>query len=230
MDLFKYNEHSRLALRSFFWLMVYCALIPTSQGYTNQGSAIIQRIGLPKIKIGSEDSQVKAAAGGDDQAFAGLYDTYVDSIYRFIYLRVEDQQTAEDITSTVFLRAWEKLGGYQIRGVPFRAWLFRIARNAVIDHYRTRKETAPLEAVINTRDTQAISVSQHVGLRLEAEKVMEGMQQLTEDQRNVLTLKLVHGLNTQEVAKSLGKRQGAVRALQMRGLQALAKIMESNGK
>jgi RNA polymerase sigma-70 factor (ECF subfamily) len=177
----------------------------------------------------SEDRVVKAAAKGDEQAFASLYDTYVDSIYRFIYLRVEDQQTAEDITSMVFLRAWEKLGGYQIRGVPFRAWLFRIARNAVIDHYRTRKETAPLEAVINMRDESAVSVSQHVSLRLEAEKVMESMRHLTEDQRNVLTLKLVHGLDTHEVAKALGKRQGAVRALQMRGLQTLAKLMENNG-
>ena len=180
--------------------------------------------------ISKEDLQVKAAAKGDEQAFAGLYDTYLDSVYRFIYLRVEDQQTAEDITSNVFLRAWEKLGNYQFRGVPFRAWLFRIARNAVIDHYRTRKENAPLEVVLNSRDDNLLPVSQQVGLRIEAEQVMVSMQHLTEDQRNVLTLKLVHGLNTHEVAKALGKRQGAVRALQMRGLQALAKIMENGRK
>lgn len=164
---------------------------------------------------------------GDQQAFGQLYDAYLDSIYRFIYLRVEDQQTAEDITASVFLKAWEKLEAYQIRGVPFRAWLFRIARNAVIDHYRTRKEVAPLEAVVNTYDESAISVSEGVGTRLEAQKIMTLMDQLTDDQRNVLSLKLVHGLNTQEVAKALGKRQGAVRALQMRGLQALAKLLET---
>lgn len=186
---------------------------------------------MPNSKqLPEEEKHVRAAAKGDEQAFGLLYDAYLDSIYRFVYLRVEDQQTAEDITANVFLRAWEKLDRYQFRGVPFRAWLFRIARNAVIDHYRTRKETAPLEAVINTHDESAISVSQKVGLRIEAEKVMENMRQLTEDQRNVLTLKLVHGLNTQEVAKTLGKRQGAVRALQMRGLQALAKIMESGSE
>jgi len=178
--------------------------------------------------VSKEDQQVRAAAKGDEHAFASLYDTYLDSIYRFIYLRVEDQQTAEDITSKVFLRAWEKLGNYQFRGVPFRAWLFRIARNAVIDHYRTRKETAPLEVVINSRDDNFLPVSQQVSLRIEAQQVMECMLRLTEDQRNVLTLKLVHGLNTKEVAKTLGKRQGAVRALQMRGLQALAKIMETS--
>ncbi|MEX2143245.1 MAG: sigma-70 family RNA polymerase sigma factor [Anaerolineales bacterium] len=178
--------------------------------------------------LSTEDERVKAAAQGDEQAFTDLYSAYFDSIYRFIYLRVEDQQTAEDITSNVFLKAWEKLGAYQFRGVPFRAWLFRIARNAVIDHYRTRKEAAPLEVVINSHDEQGLPLSQQVGLRIEAQTVIESMRQLTEDQRNVLTLKLVHGLNTKEVAKTLGKRQGAVRALQMRGLQALAEIVESN--
>lgn len=180
-------------------------------------------------KTADEKAVVKAAINGDEQAFASLYDSYLDSIYRFIYLRVEDQQTAEDITSNVFLKAWEKLDKYQFRGVPFRAWLFRIARNAVIDHYRTRKEIAPLEAVIGVKDEGFMPVSERVGLNIEADKVLQCMQELTGDQRNVLTLKLVHGLNTQEVAKALGKRQGAVRALQMRGLQALAKIME-NGK
>ncbi|MBX3047787.1 MAG: sigma-70 family RNA polymerase sigma factor [Anaerolineales bacterium] len=176
-----------------------------------------------------EDQLVREAMNGGEQAFAALYDEYIDSIYRFIFLRVEDQQTAEDIAANVFMRAWEKLGSYQFRGVPFRAWLFRIARNAVVDHYRTRKETAPLEAVVNTHDESAIPVSQQVGLRIEVQQVMDCMQELTRDQRNVLTLKLVHGLSTKEIAKSLGKRQGAVRALQMRGLQALAKLLEKNG-
>jgi RNA polymerase sigma-70 factor, ECF subfamily len=174
-----------------------------------------------------EEKYVKKAIKGDESAFGELYTAYSDSIYRFVYLRVEDQQTAEDISANVFLKAWEKLEAYQPRGVPFRAWLFRIARNAVIDHYRTRKEVAPLEAVVNTFDESVLSVSENVSTRIEAQKVLREMEQLTEDQRNVLTLKLVHGLDTQEVAKALGKRQGAVRALQMRGLQALAKLLES---
>lgn len=178
----------------------------------------------------SEDKYVKKAIKGDQQAFGQLYDAYLDSIYRFVYLRVEDQQTAEDISANVFLKAWEKLEDYQMRGVPFRAWLFRIARNAVIDHYRTRKEVAPLEAVVNTYDESAVPLSDHVTTRIEAQQILGLMEQLTEDQRNVLTLKLVHGLDTQEVAKALGKRQGAVRALQMRGLQALAKLMENGNE
>ncbi len=181
----------------------------------------------PNNDLPQEELIVQRAVRGDQQAFGQLYDAYMDSIYRFVFLRVEDQQTAEDISATVFLKAWEKLEGYQPRGIPFRAWLFRIARNAVIDHYRTRKEVTPLEAVVNVFDENTVSVSENVGNRIEAQKIMALMNHLTEDQRNVLTLKLVHGLNTQEVAKALGKRQGAVRALQMRGLQALAKLMEN---
>jgi RNA polymerase sigma-70 factor (ECF subfamily) len=119
------------------------------------------------------------------------------------------------------------LSSYQQRGLPFRAWLFRIARNAVIDHYRTRKEVAPLEAAANATDRRSLSLSEGVAVKLEAESILRLMEQLTEDQRNVLTLKLVHGFDTEEVAKTLGKRQGAVRALQMRGLQTLAKLMET---
>lgn len=177
-------------------------------------------------EVPREEQTVHAAINGDQQAFAALYDAYINSIYRFIYIRVEDQQTAEDIAANVFLKAWEKLGGYQQRGLPFRAWLFRIARNAVIDHYRTRKEVAPLEAAANATDRRSLSLADRVGVKLEVDHILGLMEQLTEDQRNVLTLKLVHGFDTDEVAKTLGKRQGAVRALQMRGLQTLAKLME----
>jgi RNA polymerase sigma-70 factor (ECF subfamily) len=175
-----------------------------------------------------EDELVKQAVKGNDQAFASLYDNYLDGIYRFIYIRVEDHQTAEDITSTVFLKAWENLAGYQPRGIPFRAWLFRIARNAVIDHYRTRKQSAPLDAVINVVEDDSQPLSEKIGNRLETDEVLSFMQELTEDQRNVLALKFVQGFSTKEIAKALGKRQGAVRALQMRGLQTLAKLMENH--
>ena len=178
--------------------------------------------------IAQEDNLVYKAIEGDEQAFASIYDAYLEGIYRFVYIRVEDHQTAEDITSTVFLKAWENLKGYQPRGIPFRAWLFRIARNSVIDHYRTRKQSAPLDAVINVVEDDAQPLSERIGERLQTDEVLAYMQKLTEDQRNVLALKFVQGLTTKEIAQALGKRQGAVRALQMRGLQTLAKLMENH--
>lgn len=170
----------------------------------------------------NEDVLVLAAIDGDEQAFGQIYDLHVEGIYRFIYVRVEDQQTAEDITSEVFLKAWEKISGYKLRGAPFRAWLYRIARNAVIDHYRTRKDKAPLEAVIDTLEDGATPLADLVGSQIEAQNILNTLKELTEDQRNVLILKFVHDLTTKEIAYALGKRQGAIRALQMRGLQALS--------
>jgi RNA polymerase sigma-70 factor (ECF subfamily) len=181
-------------------------------------------------KTQDEIQLVKGAIEGDQQAFAAIYELYVDEIYRFIYLRVEDQPTAEDITSTVFLKAWENLSSYEIRKAPFRAWVYRIARNAVIDHYRTRKSNASLDAIHNVSDRDAVSVAERVATKLDGEELAALLPKLTEDQHNVLVLKFVQGYSTKEVARALGKRQGAVRALQMRALQALAKLLENHNE
>ena len=176
----------------------------------------------------SELELIQRAVSGDPDAFAALYDFYVEQIYRFVLFRVGDEQTAEDLTSQVFLKAWDNLSSYQIRGLPFKAWLFRIARNSVIDYYRTYKETMPLEPSALTKPDPAAEVSDQVEQQLQAEELRLALQQLTEDQRQVLTLRFIEGLSTEEVANVLGKRQGAIRALQMRGLQALAEIIETS--
>ncbi|MBI1877094.1 MAG: sigma-70 family RNA polymerase sigma factor [Chloroflexi bacterium] len=176
----------------------------------------------------SESDLIQRAVSGDPDAFATLYDAYVEQIYRFVYFRVGDEQTAEDLTSQVFLKAWDKLSSYQIRGLPFSAWLFRIARNNVIDYYRTFKETTSLEPDVIARPDPAADVDNTIERRLEAEEVRLALQHLTEDQQQVLTLRFIEGLSTEEVAKVMGKRPGAIRALQMRGLQALAQIFGSS--
>lgn len=157
-----------------------------------------------------------------------MYDLYVDEVFRFIYYRVSDEETAEDLTSQIFIRVWDNLHRYQQRGLPFRAWLFQIARNLLIDHYRTHKETLPLEPHALLEPDPAANVSETVEQRLEAERMLSFLQQLTQDQREVLTLKFINGLSTKEIAKVLKKGQGAIRALQMRGLQALADIIGIN--
>src|ERR1700755_29782 len=97
--------------------------------------------------VTDELALVRRSQVGEQDAFARLYDAYVERIYRYIYFRVADQQVAEDITSQVFLKAWEKLSSYQSGSTPFIAWLYRIAHNAVIDSYRTKKVSIPLENV-----------------------------------------------------------------------------------
>ncbi len=172
-----------------------------------------------------EDQLVAQAIAGNPGAFATLYDTYVDRIYRFIFFRVGNEQTAEDLTSQVFLKAWENLGRYEIRGLAFGAWLFRVARNLVIDHYRTKKNTEPLGAD-GLDPGHSFDFDGHIDARLVADYLHAALHQLTDDQRTVLTLKFIEGWSTAEIADMMGKRQGAVRALQLRGLKALAEILE----
>ncbi len=179
--------------------------------------------------VANELQTIQRAVAGDPQAFARLYDGYVDRVYRFIFFRVGDEQTAEDLCSQVFLKAWEHLASYEVRGQSFGPWLFRIARNSVIDHYRTRKDHDSLETDDDTGPDLAsgLSVDGAIAAKLEADHLRRAMEELTEDQRAVLTLKFVEGFSTAEIAEIMGKRQGAIRALQLRGLQAMAEIIEA---
>lgn len=177
------------------------------------------------LELEKEAEWIRRAAKGDANAFARLYDTYYDEVYRFIFHRVSDQQTAEDLTSQLFFKAWNNLGRYEARGFRFGAWLLQIARNMVIDHYRTRKETVALEPNATMKADPAANVAKNVERKLEGERIRSMLRHLTDDQKEVLTLKFINGLSTKETAEVMQKKQGAIRALQMRGLQTLAKLM-----
>ena len=179
-----------------------------------------------RVPLVNERQLVLQAQAGNAEAFGQLYDAYMERIYRFIYFRVEDQQTAEDITSQVFLRAWNNLDRFRLGGTPYLGWLYTIAHNAVIDHYRTRKVTTALEDVRLSQPDYAEMVDNHIDIAVEMKSVKSAMQTLTGDQQQVLTLKFIEGMSNDEIARHLGKREGAVRALQMRGLRALAKQLE----
>ncbi|MEW6717233.1 MAG: sigma-70 family RNA polymerase sigma factor [Chloroflexota bacterium] len=175
--------------------------------------------------IAGEQELVRQAQADDENAFARLYDAYLARIYRYVYFRVTDDQIAEDITSQVFLKAWENLKRYQIGSSPFVSWLYRIARNAVIDHYRTHRSTIALEEVTSAHADSAEDLDEQIDRHFEARELRLALQQLTGEQQQVLILKFIAGLSTPEIARQMGKRQGAIRALQMRALQSLAKTM-----
>src|SRR5919197_2627764 len=179
-----------------------------------------------RMPLADEPQLVRQAKTGNSEAFGQLYDAYLERIYRFVYFRVEDQQTAEDITSQVFLKAWSNLDRFSFSRTPYLAWLYTIAHNAVIDHYRTRKVTTALDDVQLSQPDHSEVVESDIDLSVEMQSVKAALRTLTDDQQKVLTLKFIEGMSNNEIARHLGKREGAIRALQMRGLQALAKQLE----
>ena len=176
-----------------------------------------------RMPLADERQLVLKAQDGDAEAFGRIYDGYVERIYRFVFFRVDDQQTAEDLTSQVFLKAWSNLDRFEFTRTPYIAWLYTIAHNTVIDHYRTRKITTALEDVQLSQPDDAEAVENQIDLTVEMQTIKAAMQSLTEDQQQVLHLRFIEGMSNTEIAQQLGKREGAIRALQMRGLQALAK-------
>ena len=160
---------------------------------------------------------------GDTEAFARLYACYVERITRYVYFRVTDHQLAEDITSRIFIKMLEKLKTYQVGQLPLIAWLYRMAHNAVIDHYRTKRTLISLEDVNQAEVRQEDGIEEKLDLQVKSQQLRAALQVLTEEQQKVLILKFIDGLSTREIARRLGKQQGAVRGLQMRALQKLAR-------
>jgi len=172
-----------------------------------------------------ESRLVRQAKSGDADSFAQLYDAYVERVYRYVYFRVSDDQTAEDITSQVFLKAWEHLNRFEFDGAPFLAWLYTIARNQVIDHYRTRKESVPLDKIASL-PANGRTVDEQVEARFDLQAMRNALQFLTEDQQQVLILKFIAEMTTGEIARAMGRNEGAIRALQMRALHMLSKYLD----
>lgn len=172
---------------------------------------------------------VARARGGDVEAVGALYDHYADRVFRFVRSRLSRQQDAEDVSQRVFLQMIQALPRYQSRGTPFGAWLFRIARNAVIDHQRTHRQHEPLDAATDTASGQR-GPEEMAMTSSEMDRVGAALAQLTDEQREVITLRFVAELSPGEIAAVLGRRQGAIRATQFRALQALRRLLSPSGE
>jgi RNA polymerase sigma-70 factor (ECF subfamily) len=170
------------------------------------------------------DRLVDQARQGDLQAFGAIFDAYHAAVYRFVVSRVGRPSDAEDLTQLVFVKALEALPRYDARGVPFGGWLFRLARNAVIDHVRTRREHVELEAV-KQRATEDAGPEAVASLRDELDAVARALEQLTEDQREVIALRFFAGLSAREAAEAMGRQEGTIRGLQFRAIAALRRSL-----
>jgi RNA polymerase sigma-70 factor (ECF subfamily) len=169
------------------------------------------------------DPRVAQARAGDELAFTELYDEYAPRVYRFLLLRVREPADAEDLLQRVFLKVIEALPSFQERGLPFGAWLFRIVRNTAIDFERARRPTTTLDAFVERPDDlpgPAVLVER----ALARSRLREALTMLTEEQRDVIVYRFLAGLGPAEIGKLMGKREGTIRALQFRALQALRRM------
>jgi len=172
--------------------------------------------------VQDEENLVRRAQQRDEEAFAQLYEEYFDRIYRYVILRVGDQAEAEDITQQVFVKALQSISSFRWKGVPFSAWLFRIAHNQVIDHIRKKKKrvTEPLDDSLAISDSNPQLLAER---KLDIEQLVSAIKQLTRAQREVISLRFAGELSIVQVAKVMGKNPGAVKALQHSAIVALRK-------
>jgi len=173
-----------------------------------------------------EGQIIRRAKDGEKDAFGLLYDHYQPQIYRFVLLKIGEKAEAEDITHQVFLRAYEKMGGYADEGHPFSSWLYEIARNRVTDHYRAAKADFPLPDGESEIFAVSAGLPDMVDEHFDMEKVRGALLTLRPEYQDVIIMRFVEELSLQEAADNLGKSVGAVKLLQYRAIQALRNIID----
>ena len=169
---------------------------------------------------------VELARKGDAEAFGLLYDHYQGSVYRFLYYRVGSVSLAEDLTSETFFRALRSMSSFRWQGKDFGAWLMTIARNLTTDHYkasRTRLESTTED--MSPHDSATEGPESAVLASLTNEALLTALKQLPAEQQECLIMRFLQGLSIAETAKVLGRSDGAIKQLQLRGVRNLAKLM-----
>ena len=193
----------------------------------NQGDAEVVAAAARPIELrgganGTDAALVLAAKAGDASAFGELYERYRDAIYRFCLARTGTSHDAEDLTADVFVKAMKSLDRYQDRGLPFAAFLYRIARNAAIDRSRTLKQPLSVDGLL-VEPSSKQDVEHEAALAVEKSILLAALSKLKPEHRDVITMRFIEGYAALEVAQLLGKTEGAIRTLQHRALERLRK-------
>ncbi|MGD2254055.1 MAG: RNA polymerase sigma factor [Anaerolineales bacterium] len=182
---------------------------------------------MSQRESGDLDSELLSqAAKGDRKSFGAFYERFIGELYRYVYLRIGDHEEAEDLTETVFLKAWEALTGeskdQRIRNI--RAWIYRIAHNTVVDHYRARKNTVSIDETLD-KSLRSTWLEREVDDAIISQKMAKGIMQLPSIDQRVIILRFVNQMSHAEVAQILQVREGHVRVLQYRALKRLRNLL-----
>ncbi|MBA9001443.1 sigma-70 family RNA polymerase sigma factor [Thermomonospora cellulosilytica] len=198
------------------------------------GAVPRRRTGRPAAPRAADDEirhLVLRAREGEADAFGVLYDHYVDLVYRYVYYRVGSHPLAEDLTSETFLRALRGIGDFHWQGKDFGAWLVTIARNLVADHFKSsrfRLEICTAELTEPDRpapDRLAEDPARRVVEAMTNRALLEAVRRLNSEQQECIVLRFLHGLSVAETALIMGKKTGAIKALQYRAVRSLARML-----
>ena len=173
--------------------------------------------------IGAEGTLQLDAQDGDREALEELYLLHFDRIYSYLHMSVGNRHDAEDLTTQTFLKMLESIGKFRWRSAPFSAWLFRIAHNLAMDHFRANRRWQPEEEVPEPQGSEERSAEDEALQSIGRQSMLELIDRLSPEQQQVLTLKFVFNFPNAEVATILGKTEGAIKSLQHRALVSLQK-------
>jgi RNA polymerase sigma-70 factor (ECF subfamily) len=182
-------------------------------------------------RLDEDHELIKKAQRGDIDAFGDLYESHAPVVFRYLYAHLDSRMDAEDLTGEVFLKAWQSLPKYIERGVPFLAYLFRIARNVLVDHYRqnNRLELKDPDEMDGYKAESSTEPVELVGSQMEHQRIVNVLEKLRPDYQSVLTLRFISELSPEETARVMNRSVGAVRVLQHRALAALREEMKKQG-
>jgi RNA polymerase sigma-70 factor (ECF subfamily) len=166
-----------------------------------------------------DHSYIDKAKAGDAQAFGVLYDRYIDRIYRFVYFKTFDKDVAEDIVSTIFIKAYERIATFDPQKGVFSQWIYGIARNAIIDHFRTAKNHANIEDIFDLGESER--TEEKIDARELLGKVEKYLTTLTPRQREIVTLRLWEELSYREIAEIVGGTEDAAKVMFSRTIREL---------
>ena len=178
----------------------------------------------PAEELTAEWEIVRRAQSFDNDAIHQLYEKYFPKIYNYAFMQMGDVQAAEDHASDVMLKMIESIHKYTFRGLPFGAWVFRIARNRLIDLHRRRKRRGEVD-LSETLSTALANPQVLAERALERGQLQIALKHLTDEQRQVIVLKFIEGFDNRSVGKIMGRSEGAIKSLQHRALGALRRVL-----
>lgn len=180
----------------------------------------------PQDRPGDVWAVVERAQSGDSEAFGELYDRYVDVVFRYIHFRVGSRQQAEDLTSETFTRALRRIGSVSWQGHDFGAWLVTIARNLIADHYKSSRYRLEISTADMLDADQAEDGPENDVLdAMASTTLLEAVKKLNAEQQECIVLRFLHGMSVAETAETMGKNDGAVKALQYRAVRTLGRLL-----